>query len=386
MIDRRAFLAAMAAASLLPHGAAAAQGRRVGGARIVLRDGRVWMQVRIAGSEPMTFIVDTGAVVNLIRRDVARRLALRELRPLILRGVGGDQQFTLYEGKDVFLGNIDIGDADFASYPGEDLPIHPEAAGALASSILTVADSDLDFEAGEWRIYPDGRGERPGYERLPSEIRSSARRSGAPPIHVEAAIDGRTYRLQVDTGAPGALLLWPEATRRSGLWNDAAPYAPTQRRGIGGVGARARVVRAGEARIGSIAFARPLVSIGNPEDRDARETDGIVGLPLLEQMNLSTDVRAGRLWAKRNARPAPPERYPLSGLWLDETGGRLVVAAVGPGSPAAEAGLAVGDEIVGTTLGALLPALGGGPGTALTLDYSRGGWSGSARMTLRPFL
>src|SRR3954470_6568126 len=254
MISRRTLLAGLTALPLAGHGRLAAQGPRVGGARILLRDDRVWIQVRFGGRGPFTFIIDTGAAINLIRRDVARQLGLPEGRAVHLTGVGGIQQFTLYQARDVALGTTNVGTITFGAYRGEELPIHPEAAGALSASMLTVADSDLDFDAGEWRIYPDGRGERAGFTALPLTIRQSARSPGATPIMVDAALDGATYRVETDTGAPTGLALWAGATRRSGLWRDDRPFAPGRRRGFGGAGARTRLVRAGALRLGDIAF------------------------------------------------------------------------------------------------------------------------------------
>jgi predicted aspartyl protease len=385
MISRRTLLASLAALPFAGHAPLAAQApRRVGGARIVVIEGRVWMQVKFGDRGPYAFVIDTGAWTNLIRIDLARELRLRQLRSVIGQGLGGTQEFPVYEGEDVKLGNISIGDADFAAYDGRELNLHPEAMGALSASVLSTADSDLDFEQFEWRIYPDGRGERPGYELLSSEIGRSATRVGASPIHVDVEIDGRRYRLHVDTGAPRGILLYGAATRRSGLWNDSTPYSPSRHFGIGGAGAQARLVRVGEVGIGSIRFARPLVSLSEPEGR--QDSDGLLGLGLLEMLNLSTDVRAGRLWAKRNARAFRAERYGISGLWVEERGGGLVIDAVGTGSPAAEAGLRAGDRITGVTLAELVRSLGGRPGNAVEISYQRGGEGRTARIVLRAYL
>jgi hypothetical protein len=384
MISRRTLLGSLAALPLLAHTRLDAAAARVGGARILLLDNRLWMQVRFGDRGPFTFVVDTGAWVNLIKRDVARELHLKELGSVLGTGAGGKQQFTLYEGQNVTLGNIDIGTADFAGYDGD--MIHPEAAGALASNLLTTADSDLDFELGEWRIYPGGRGERSGFERLPSEIRASATRRGSPPIYVDAAIDGRTFRLQVDTGAPGQISLWASASRRSGLWNEGAPYVPIRRGGIGGEGAMGRIVRGREAKLGGIGFDRPLILLTDPDSSNQQEGDGLLGLHLIQQMNLSTDVGAHKLWAKRNARPAPPERYGLSGLWVEEREGRLVIVALSPQSPAAEAGLRIGDEIPGVALKDWVRRLAGRPGETVDIDYRRSGEAGKTRLTLREYI
>ena len=158
-------------------------------------------------------------------------------------------------------------------------------------------------------------------EQLPSRIHPLADGQGAPKIEVTAQIDGRAYRLHVDTGAPGQIALWGNAVGRSGLWNESIPFAPMQRRGIGGAGARGRLVRAQKVRFGSIEFDRPILSLSRPQIGPS-EIDGVLGIRLLQQMNIATDIRTRRVWAMRNAQPAPGRR-----LWPERPLARGAAAA-----------------------------------------------------------
>ena len=373
---------------LLAHGRLLGQStRRVGGARILVQDNRVWMQVRFGGRGPYPFVIDTGGWANAIRRSAARELRLREVGHQLTVGLGGTQQMAHYEARNVMLGNIDIGTADFLAYEDEfGDRIHGQATGVLAANVLTTADSDLDFELGEWRIYPDGRGERPGFVQVPSEIRRSARQVGSTRIYVTAGVNGANYRLLVDTGAPSSVHLFAGASRRAGLWNETGPYAPYRTSGFGGEGPRTRLVRGAEFALGNVRIERPLIMVTDPDARDSEDADGILGLGLLELMNLSTDIRSGRLWVQRNSRPPRPERYGMTGLWTEERGDRLVLVDVSPRTPAAEAGLQVGDEIRGVSLRDWIRPLGGRPGDVIPIRYFRNGEERTTRLTLRPFL
>lgn len=387
VISRRTLLWSLTAAPLLLAGRAAAQGSRPGsgGGPILLQDGRLWMQVWIDGRGPWPFVIDTGTNVSLIRRELARQLGLRTLGATNMQGIGGAVTVARFLGRNVRLGELEVGDMVFADQTAE-LRIHRQAMGALSASMLTYADAELDFEALTWRMRPEGIATRPGYEMLPSLIERARPGTGASPLFVDVAFGGQNYRLQADTGSPAPLHLWPRAARRSGLWDSGRPFAPVRPGGIGGEGVRGRVMRVGEVGIGNLRFPNMLAVIENPRAASTHSGDGLIGLPLLQRMNLSTDVRRGRLWARINALPPPGERYGLSGLWVEPGRDGLAVVEVSPGSPAADAGLQVGDAIPGVALDVFVAGLSGRPGDSVEISYRRGNETRRTRLVLRAFL
>ncbi|HEY0148841.1 MAG TPA: aspartyl protease family protein [Allosphingosinicella sp.] len=382
---RRTVLGGLAALPLLGGKALAAPPARPIVASIALEDRRVWVGVTISGRPPVLFIVDTGTGISKIQPSYARTLGLRKRGVTRLIGMGGEQGFDLVQAEDVVFGGAIRQPFVAFAQPDEDLRLPREAMGLLAAGLLTSVDSELDFDAGEWRVYPSGRGPRDGFTAVPSRITAQQGSKGSEVILVDAVLDGRTYRLLADTGAPGQIHLFDHATRSSGLWNNERPYVPIQQGGIGGLAKPGRLARAGKVALGGIAFERPLVSLSQ-EARRHPLAEGVIGLELLQLLTLSTDVRGGRLWVKRNARAAPPERHGMSGLWLEEQGGKVVVADVSPASPAAEAGLAVGDELLGGRLGDFIRRLAAGPGAQVPLRVRRGAAERDATVTLRPYL
>lgn len=383
MIGRREVMAAMAGGIVLP-GVAIGAERRVFVSRIAVEDGRLIMAVTFGGRGPYTFMIDTGTYLSLIRPDLAKTLKLQTRATERTRGVGGSDVYTLYLAQDVLMGG-GLRQRDVMFSDAFKFGYNSGIYGALAAGIVTAIDTDVDFDAGELRFYPDGRGDRPGFVAIDSEIpRGGGPTAGSRKISATVLLDGRPIRCVLDTGSPSPLLLNNSAARRLGLWNATTPFAPTRPNGIGGAAPLARIVRTQSIEMGGAKQDRPLVSLlGNDVSSDF---DGILGLSFIRRFNLSVDSGGRKLWVKPSAQTVPPQRYGLSGLWLDREGDRIVVKSVGTGSPAALAGVAVGDAVVDMPWQAALGMINGPPGKAVNLAVERGGARRTVSYTLAPYL
>ncbi|EIZ77452.1 hypothetical protein WSK_3984 [Novosphingobium sp. Rr 2-17] len=355
--------------------------------RISLLDGRVVMSITIAGKGPYLFMIDTGGTGGLIDAELAQELQLQSTGPVARRGVGGKAILASYIARDVvFGGGARQPTVSLAAIAGG---FGPRVRGTLAAGILTSVDSDLDIEAGEWRIYPDGRPERAGFLKLDRAIRNDSRlgkNAASPRLYGEVQVNGNALDCLLDTGAPGAISIGYDVARRLKLWDDARPFAPRATRGVGGSGGIGRMVRVDSAVFGGQRFERPLVLLRGPDD-GARGHDGIVGLSMLRGFNLSTEVRTRALWLQRHVDAAPlPDRYGLSGLWLEEKGNEVRVAAVGTSSPAFAAGIQVGDRISGLDFGSALATIAGKPGKTVNLSVTSRSGTKAVRFQLTPFL
>ena len=76
----------------------------------------------------------------------------------------------------------------------------------------------------------------------------------------------------------------------------------------------------------------------------------------------------------------------MSGLWLDGEGTQVTIADVGTGSPAAAAGLKVGDKLIGAEIRALIRQITGPAGTKVPLTVEQGGTRRDVVLTLAPYL
>jgi serine protease Do len=386
MITRRMAVAGIGAAALAPLWAARAAAADDAPAvvPIAVQGSRVLVAIGIDGQGPFFFLIDTGGTVSLIDTALARQLQLPIVARTVLSGAGGKQSAAIYKASEVLIGAV-VRERDLAFNGVEGFGFGKDIRGTLAAGALTAYDSVLDFDHGEWRIYPHGLPDLPGFTAIDSSIGHPAR-SGSAYAYATAAIDGQSYRFLLDTAAPAAVRLYPEAVRRSGLWDDPErPYAPVRRGGIGGAGPVDRLVRARMLNLGGIAFDAPLVLLDGGA-RGQRVADGVIGFEILRQLNIATDVRRRRLLVERNHQLPPPPVYPLAGIWIDQKGDALVAADVGRGSPAAAAGIAPGDRIVGQTLASVVHQLGGPPGSSVPLTIEHDGARRNVTLMLRRYL
>ncbi|MDQ0251071.1 serine protease Do [Sphingomonas kyeonggiensis] len=385
MIDRRRMIGgsiALAGGAALPGTAALAAPRQPVINPIRLSGNRVVIDAMVNGKGPYSFILDTGGTVSFIEKEFAKGvpLASRDGRPIV--GVGHQvASHDWYVANEVRLASgVRFRNMQFAGIAKH---LGQQTVGSFGAGLFTTYDSDLDFVKGEWRAYTDGRGDFDGLTLLPSQmlIEPNGRR-----LLLDTSIDGFAAELMVDTGAPG-LSLNARSAAKSGLWESGKPYAPTRALGIGdGDGLPARIYRSGEVRFGPFTFKDELVTVDRPGSLTNGKQDGIIGLSILSQLHLTTDVSRGKLYAAPNGRQAEDRRYPLSGLWIDEVKGRPTVTDVGIGSPAAKAGLQQGDVLLGGDLAAMVRAIGGGPGRQVSLRVQRGNAQQDVSYALAPWL
>jgi predicted aspartyl protease len=179
-----------------------------------LQNSRPFIQVRINGSEPLSFVIDTGASITVLSERTANRLNVRPMaRGGRARAVGGGGTFPIVYG---LVNNLDISGVKLYNVPiyirGFHVPDSKEdshrllADGFLGLSVLTNFRLTLDYARRELLL------ENPAVpivqEELSSEVSVvSFRTTNGGLVSAEVRLGGDdTFNFLVDSGASTTVL------------------------------------------------------------------------------------------------------------------------------------------------------------------------------------
>lgn len=219
---------------------------------------------------------------------------------------------------------------------------------------------------------------------------------------VKGSIDGIAGLFAIDTGDNSSLLLIAPFARRYGLvdrYQADLPYDGASISATHGVWARKR------ARTVALdgPDGRPAAEVHDPVTRISLQHSGFdanrnvsanIGLGILRQFNLTFDYMRQRLILEPNHFFGQPDIFNRTGFRLKREGTGWTIRTVYPNSPAANAGLTVGDRILrisGRTPTQIndedLSAVLNGPvGTSLTLEVAAKSGSRMVKLDLRDVL
>ncbi len=352
---------------------------------VSLEANRIWVAVSLEKRKPELFVLDSGAMSNIVSKQWAKDQKFEIGHGSRNRGIGGAEQSEVLNIDDLLIGGAFRQNyAEFKTSPALD---REDFKGVLGCKFLTEFDCDLDFVKNEWRIYPDGRGDRTGLHQVPNSYRP---RGTSFELIVDAKIGDVAGRFKLDTGAPGIMLMDGQMSEKMNLWDSGAPYAPTQSRGFGPGSVPCRIYRVDRMKMHKFAFEKPLVKLMKPGGSMSNiyDSDGLIGLKALRHFLISTDRKSKTLWLAPNGLKFldDDEGYSMSGIWLRRDQDRILVDDVGIGSPAAAAGMKVGDVIIGRQWDMILKEVNGAPGRQVALDYERAGKRTRVELTLQPYL
>jgi hypothetical protein len=310
-------------------------------------DNHVYVRARIDGGPPRRFLVDSGGA-NLLTPDAAAALGLEPEGELEVAGVGdGGERAGFVRPRSLALGDLTWQSPLFLVVPldGVAEANGVEFDGLLGHELFERLVVTIDYAAGRLTLtHPVARGTAPA---PPPAIELPLRFDGTRPV-VAGSLDGIAATFMVDTGNRGALTVHRPFAERHRL---ARRFAAGPETVIGwGVGGPARGRRAGTRSLSLGRWRMDGVATDlSTQEKGAmasRAVSANLGGGLLKRFTVTFDYgRRLLVLLPGSLPPDPPDR---SGLWInrEKAGAAFRIEAVAAGSPAAAAGLRVGDRVL----------------------------------------
>jgi hypothetical protein len=333
-----------------------------GAVPFLLDNGLLYLAGTVGGSPQLSFVVDTGATASSLDPNVAHAAnysAGSTASLLVAKRIFPHQGFSLAPT------------AYIAALSG-----HP-TAGVLGQPQFTRYSLAVDFDGKQAALLS------------PEICPSSATRlplfnaGGLPFVEGTIALpDGgqATGLFLVDTAQPGPGIVLASAfvAAHPGL-----ATGPTLQRPATVNAPAATLVRLQELHLGPLTLHAPIAELeaGGPAAGNPRLA-GVLGLEALSRFNFVLNQRYASLYLEPSQRMHEAFEADMSGILLTaSTDHKLAVAAVTPGSPAAEAHVQPGDILVrmedkpllAANLGSVAAALRSAPGAIVHLDLERNG-------------
>ena len=352
-----------------------------------------------AGDRSLDLVLETGAGMTLLDREVGGRLGLAIVGSIPGTAAGA----AISEMSIAVLPRLEVAgefvaDLSVVLAPLATLQAHAGRRfdGLLGADVLRRFVVEIDYAAGFVELHDPARfAYRGGGAVVPFSIDRNL-------IVVDAAVvgaDGREFpgRFVLDTGAggPNAIVLAGAFADRQGLESEFAGGVDVVGQGLGG-GVAGRLGRVGAFRLGPYEAVQPTALLSRVESGFFAESGiaGVFGNELLRRFRVFLDHPRSRLVLEKNAAFDEPFFMDSSGLTLVAEGAaldRVRVAEVVPGGPAEEAGICAGDRIVtvdGSPVSEL-PSLARRflePGREWTLELDRAGNRSAVRLRTRALI
>ncbi|HEV2740647.1 MAG TPA: aspartyl protease family protein [Candidatus Elarobacter sp.] len=356
-----------------------------------LVDNHVDLPVTINGKGPFRFLFDTGGS-NIIDADVAKQLGLGAAGNAAGGGVGATTEAIQFATVDA----LGVGDATLRKQVFAVAPVHAgfgmssgkPVDGLIGFEVLARFVTTFDYGSNNVVLRAQGAAPATG-TTVPFAF------DGQHPM-IDCTIGGFAGSCVLDTGSRVALTaLSPFIAAHPSVVPANATAVGANGFGIGG----AALGRLGRTTLQIAGFTLPdLITDLSTSTKGAFADPfiaGNIGAGALKRFAVTFDYAHRTVTFAPNASFAARETYDRSGTFLITQGGKIIVADVRPGTPAADAGLARGDVLatVGGTdakslgLGQIRDAFRAAPGTAVPLGVTaKDGTARTVTLTLRDYI
>ena len=259
------------------------------------------IDVRLNGGAPVPFVVDTGASIHLIDRDLAEKASVSGGRAVPLAGGGSATVETRWvDGLTLATGDL-TWDGQRAALAPLGYPARKHFAGLLGAPILMRYTVQFDFPAKVMRLFDPARYTPPaGAVTVPFELMDDL-----PVVHVtvDAGTGPIDARLMVDTGASAVIDLNRPFVEQHKLVAAMPDAAATDRPAALGGTAPFLYGVGRSATLGGFTVDKPRLGLSRATSGSSSrsERDGVIGNGWLQAFVVTVDYRRKLLVIERPA-------------------------------------------------------------------------------------
>ncbi len=252
---------------------------------------------------------------------------------------------------------VSAGDRRFDVRLAPVIPLDSMMAPALGHHVDGLLGLDLlggvveiDFDRRVMRVHERARFAAPaGATVLPARLLA-----GKPIVQTTIrTADGTSLpaAMVLDFGMAGTVRLTTRFTDANRMVDAVGPVVPSRAEtGLGGA-LESVIGRIASLSLGGIDLREPVVSLARERTGGdaAPPYDGLIGIGVLRRFRVFFDLAQSRVVLAPTPRTSLPFVYAPSGATFAPLGAEtrgLVVAAIAPGTPAADAGLRIGDRVL----------------------------------------
>jgi aspartyl protease/PDZ domain-containing protein len=331
----------------------------------------VWLSVRVNGSRPLQFTLDSGASASVISQRVADELGLGVKGQRRESNLGtGESAPNVSRAANVTLNlnGIDLRKKEISvvSMDALESATGHRIDGILGAEIFRRYVVEIDYANSRIALFDPGDYKYHGAgQALPLEIRNDRPfLRGTVALRGAAPVEGLFI---IDSGAAGTLSLHSPFVRKHQMLSPIQKAIPHFVRGVAGQ-APEMLERADSLQLGTFVIVRPDVALSIATRGSTADSsyDGAIGAEVLRRFKVIFDYSGKHVILERTSAGDEPFDADMSGGSLVAAGPDFKVFTVEhvlENSPMFESGLREGDVIT---------AIDGRPASEYTLDRFRG--------------
>jgi predicted aspartyl protease len=316
----------------------------------LFRNNHILFRGTVNDSDSLWFILDTGAMGNVLNRSTVDRLGLTVAEGAEAHGAGGRVAAGIVSGATIRLPGVELPATMLVAIPLDQVALksgHP-CDGVIGAPFFDRAVVEVDYARSRLVLHdpaatrPAGKGTTLPltFDRNLPYVTARLTPPGGEPV------EGRYV---IDTGSTMSLILSPGFVTETKALERAPRTLKIQMGGVGGLSEQA-LGRVEKFELGPYALARPTAAFraAGPGAIGEENSHGNIGGEVLRRFKVTFDYPRKQVTLEPAAAFNEPFEADMSGLVVssaDDAPHALRVVIVQEDSPAAERGVRVGDVL-----------------------------------------